>query len=84
MAARLGVDQDAFAAVEAGESPPAHPEAAVALDLARAILRGNLPDGDAVERLRASLGDAGIFEVSTLVGYYTTLAVQLALFDVRP
>ena len=78
----LGVDQDAFAAVEAGESPGA-PEAAVALDLARAILRGNLRTATP-SMLRASLGDAGIFEVSTLVGYYSTLAVQLALFDVRP
>jgi 4-carboxymuconolactone decarboxylase len=84
VAARLGVDEDAFAAVEAGESPSAHPEAAVALELARAILRADLPDADAIEALRGSLGDAGIFELSTLVGYYSTLAVQMALFDVRP
>jgi len=84
IAARLGVDDAAFAAIEAGESPAGYPDAAVALELARAILRHELPDGRTVELLRCSLGDAGIFEISTLVGYYSTLAVQLALFDVRP
>lgn len=84
VAARLGVGEEAFAAIEAGESPAAHPEAAVALDLARALLRHEQPDDDAFERLQADLGDAAIFELSTLVGYYSMLAVQLALFDVRP
>lgn len=84
VAARLGVDEDTFAIVEAGESPLAYPEAAVPLELARGILRGELPDEDEFTQLQEDLGDAAIFEISTLVGYYSTLAVQMALFDVRP
>jgi 4-carboxymuconolactone decarboxylase len=84
VAARLGVDAAALAAVEAGETPTAYASAGAALELARAILRGELPDGAAYARLRSELDEAAIFEISTLVGYYSTLAVQLALFDVRP
>lgn len=84
VAAGLGVSAESFAAIEAGATPVDHPEAAAALDLARAILRGTLPDEDELDQLHDVLGDAGIFEVNTLVGYYSTLATQLALFDVRP
>ncbi|WP_017934551.1 carboxymuconolactone decarboxylase family protein [Nocardioides sp. Iso805N] len=84
VAARLGVDEEAFVAIEAGETPAAYPEAAGALELARAILAGTLPDDDEFEQLQEGLGDAAIFELSTLVGYYSTLATQLTLFDVRP
>lgn len=84
VAVGLGVGEDAFAAIEAGETPSAYPEAEAALELARAILSGTLPDDEAFARLQASLGDALVFEVNTLVGYYSTLATQLALFDVRP
>jgi 4-carboxymuconolactone decarboxylase len=84
VAERLGVGEATFAAIEAGEAPASFPEARAALDLARAILAGTLPDESQLEQLHGDLGDALIFEVSTLVGYYSTLAVQLALFDVRP
>lgn len=84
VAAGLGVDQDAFSAIERGETPSTYPESGTALDLARAILRGDLPDDDAFAQAHEDLGAAAIFELSTLVGYYSTLAVQLALFDVRP
>jgi len=34
------------------------------------------------EAARAALGETALFELSTLVGYYATLALQLRLFDV--
>lgn len=84
VAAGLGVDEAAFAAIEAGETPAAYPDSGAALDLARAILRGEAVDDERFARLRTDLGVGAIFELSTLVGYYSMLAVQLALFDVRP
>lgn len=84
VAARLGIGEDTFAAIEAGESPAAYPEAGAALDLARRILSCDLPDEGAFEQLREDLGDAAILEISTLVGYYSTLATQMALYDVGP
>jgi 4-carboxymuconolactone decarboxylase len=34
------------------------------------------------DKARAALGERALFELSTLVGYYSTLALQLRLFDV--
>lgn len=84
VAARLGIGPEAFEALEAGRNPDAHPEAGAALDLARAILAGALPPADELDRLLATLGAATVLEINTLVGYYSTLATQLAIFDVRP
>lgn len=42
---------------------------------------GALDDGRYAE-LRAALGERALFELSTLVGYYSTLALQLRLFAV--
>jgi 4-carboxymuconolactone decarboxylase len=53
-----------------------------ALDLARRLTSGRSVTDEEFHRLRTALGEGGLIEVSTLVGYYTTLAMQLALFDV--
>ncbi|WP_300679634.1 carboxymuconolactone decarboxylase family protein [Nocardioides sp.] len=84
VATRLGISGTALDAVEAGEVPAEHPEAAPALELVRRLLSADLPDDAAYDRLRTALGEAGLFEVSTLVGYYSTVATQLALFGVTP
>ncbi len=84
VAATLDIGETAFGAIEAGLCPQAHPEAAGALELVLAILDGNLPGEDDLAQLRVDLDDATIFELTTLVGYYSTLAVQLALFGVEP
>ena len=49
------------------------------LRLAHALLTGNEPAGDPI----ADLGPERVFEVSALLGYYTTLAWQLRLFGVE-
>jgi 4-carboxymuconolactone decarboxylase len=43
--------------------------------------RGDLDDAE-YARARAALGEALLFELSTLVGYYATLALQLRIFRV--
>lgn len=54
-----------------------------AWDLTRALVRygGELDDGR-YEEARAVLGERTLFELSTLVGHYGTLALQLRLFAV--
>jgi len=42
---------------------------------------GALDEGE-YDKARAALGERALFELSTLVGYYSTLALQLRLFDV--
>ena len=45
------------------------------------VLAGDLDD-DAYAGAVAELGEAGVFELTTLVGYYATLALQLRVFRV--
>ncbi|MBX6769175.1 MAG: carboxymuconolactone decarboxylase family protein, partial [Actinomadura rubrobrunea] len=50
----------------------------------KAILdRGTLDDGE-FRDAAGMLGEAGLFELVTIVGYYTMVAWQLAVFDVQP
>jgi 4-carboxymuconolactone decarboxylase len=46
------------------------------------MTRGDLSDADWAAASTA-LSDATIFELSTLVGYYATLALQLRIFRVE-
>lgn len=58
-----------------------HEEAAV-LTVARALVRtGDLGQSD-YEAAASGLGPAKLFEISTLVGYYSLLAVQMRIFGV--
>ena len=93
IARELGVDEETLATLDRAQVPAsfgadADPTAAPALELAQRILTRRLPgeliDDAEFAALRDALGDQGIFEVSTLVGYYATLATQLALFGVEP
>jgi len=55
------------------------PDEASALLAVREMLRGDVPDG-VYESVVAQIGEAGLFELSTLVGYYATLALQMRVF----
>lgn len=46
-----------------------------------ALLDGDLSD-DGWDAASAALGEAGVFELTALVGYYATLALQLRVFRV--
>jgi 4-carboxymuconolactone decarboxylase len=47
-----------------------------------ALLDGDLSD-DAWDAASTALGEAGVFEITALVGYYATLALQLRVFRVE-
>lgn len=75
LARQAGVDDGSLEVLARGDLPThAGPE----LHLAHALLTGREPPGRPIN----DLGPARVLEVSTLVGYYTTLAWQLSLFDV--
>jgi 4-carboxymuconolactone decarboxylase len=57
-------------------------EAVVAVTTIR-LLDGDLSD-EAWDEASAALGAEGVFELTVLVGYYATLALQLRVFRVRP
>ena len=56
-------------------------EAVVARTVAALVLRGDLDEAEYSEAVD-HVGEAGLFELLTLVGYYATLALQLRVFRV--
>jgi 4-carboxymuconolactone decarboxylase len=53
------------------------------LEVTQALLRGDLTDAE-WEEASGRIGAPAVFELSTLVGYYATLALQLRVFRVDP
>jgi 4-carboxymuconolactone decarboxylase len=78
-----GLTEAELAAVRAGGEPSlADPAERAAVRVARALVQaGDLDDGEYAGAV-AQLGEDGVFELTTLVGYYATLALQLRVFRV--
>jgi 4-carboxymuconolactone decarboxylase len=77
----VGLSEPEIAAAAAGTQPDlSDPAESAALAVVEAlVLRGDLGDEEytrAVDRL----GERGVFELTALVGYYATLALQLRVF----
>jgi len=83
IAGTLGITDAQIAKIAAGE--PAEfddPTEAAAAGLAYALVTTGDADDDTYERARLALGDTGVIEVSTTVGFYQLIAQQLRLFRV--
>ncbi len=80
---RAGLSEEELAAVRDGGEPDlADPAEQAAVRVAQTLVRaGDLDDAEYAEAV-ARLGEAGVFELTTLVGYYATLALQLRVFRV--
>jgi 4-carboxymuconolactone decarboxylase len=79
----LGLREEDFAAIRVGQEPAfTDPAERATVRAAGALARtGDLDDGQYAEAV-AQLGADGLFELTTLVGYYATLALQLRVFRV--
>lgn len=84
LGARAGLTEAELAVLRAGAPLElADPEEAAVLTATRALARhGDLSDPDYTEAV-ATLGEATLFELTTLVGYYSLLALQMRVFGVR-
>jgi 4-carboxymuconolactone decarboxylase len=84
IAAGLGIDADVLEMIGRGERPALEDEVEqLAFDLAQTILeRGDL-DNEEWARMSACLSVPELFELTTLVGFYSTLAMQMRLFRVE-
>ncbi|MGW2047126.1 carboxymuconolactone decarboxylase family protein [Streptomyces sp. NPDC001858] len=82
--AAVGLTDDELPALREGRDPGlSDPVERAAWAFTRALTdRAGVLDGPAYETARAALGERTLFELSTLVGYYSTLALQLRLFEV--
>jgi 4-carboxymuconolactone decarboxylase len=78
---QAGLTEDDFAAVRGGGPPPsATKDELVVLKATRALLEARSLDDAEYNEVVGVLGDRGLFELTTLVGYYATLALQLRVF----
>jgi 4-carboxymuconolactone decarboxylase len=79
----VGLTDDEIEALRAGNEPDLDdPTERSVVKVARALLsRGDLDDEE-FDEARAALGLPGLVELSTLVGYYGTLALQMRIFRV--
>ncbi len=82
---RAGLTEAELDALRTGAplEPPDPVEAAVVSTVRALVLHRDLDDA-AYAAAREVLGEAVIFELTTLVGYYATLALQLRVFRVSP
>lgn len=76
-----GLADNELAALREGRVDPFTGSEAVVARLTLALLAGDLDDPGWREA-ESAIGAAGVFEVSTLVGYYGMLALQLRAFRV--
>ncbi|WP_033328215.1 carboxymuconolactone decarboxylase family protein [Streptomyces yerevanensis] len=76
-----GLTESEMAALRAGRVPElAEPAERTALRATTALLRhGTLNDDEYADAV-AAVGERGVFELTTLVGYYSMLALQLRVF----
>ncbi|BCB75734.1 carboxymuconolactone decarboxylase family protein [Phytohabitans flavus] len=83
--AAAGLTDADLAALAAGEEPAgmSDVEACVYRTTRRILDHGTLDDGE-FRDAAGVLGEVELFELVTLIGYYTMVALQLAVFDVQP
>jgi 4-carboxymuconolactone decarboxylase len=83
LARHCGVEDEVIAALRDGRPPSLTDRAQrAAYDLAIALLRGGDVPDESYNAMAGALGAQGVFDVSTIVGYYWLLARQLRLFRV--
>jgi 4-carboxymuconolactone decarboxylase len=80
--AAIGMSASELADLKAGREPPYEPADLDVLRASRMLAGGERVDDDLYARLVDELGEAGVFELAVLVGYYTTLAVVMDVFEV--
>jgi 4-carboxymuconolactone decarboxylase len=75
-----GLTDGEIAALRSGVPELVDPHEVAAVSVVRALLDQGDVDDDEYARAVAALGERTIFELTTLVGYYATLALQLRVF----
>ncbi len=78
----VGLTDDELAGIRDGSYAVLPEDEAAVAGLTHALVAAGDLDDPAYARAVALLGESGVFELTTLVGYYATLALQLRVFRV--
>ena len=76
LARAAGVREEAIDYLQEGRGSLTESESAF-IDFVRELCAGSTVSADTFERAKASLGESGVVELSTTVGYYTMLAMVM-------
>lgn len=80
----VGISEQELDALRSGSAPPLDdPLERAGLHVTLAMLEGDVDD-ELYAEARSHLGEERIFELTTVVGYYAMLALQLRVFRVTP
>lgn len=82
LALRAGVSEAALDRLQAGEPPRLAGDEAVVHAFTDELLRLSRPSAATYESARAALGEPGLIELVTLIGYYGLISYTLNAFDV--
>jgi 4-carboxymuconolactone decarboxylase len=83
--AAAGLSPEDLRALAAGQPPAlSTDEERITYAVTRAILAAGTLDDEEYAAAVSVLGAAGLFELATLIGWYSMVAVQLAVFGLRP
>lgn len=83
LALDLGVTQQELAAIRSGGIPKAQSESEkLSFEAVSSLISPGDLDDEMYQKCKEELGEKEIFELTALVGYYTTLALQLRVFRV--
>ena len=78
-----GIGQNVIDAIGAGQPPVfATVEQSIAHDVAREILETRKLSGETYARAVAIFGEPALVDLAAVVGWYTSLAIQMNIFDV--
>jgi 4-carboxymuconolactone decarboxylase len=76
-----GLTEEELASLRSGVLPDVtDPDETTALRTTASLLRSGSLDDDENRTAVSAIGERGLFELTTLVGYYSTLALQLRVF----
>lgn len=79
---RAGLSEAALNRLQAGQPPGLEGDEAVAHALADELVRQQRPSQATYDQAVAAFGEAGLIELTTLIGYYVLISYTLNTFDV--
>ena len=83
-ARKVGVPEDVIRAIASGARPALAGDDAIVYDFASAFFANRTVPDDVFNLAIASFGHKTVVELSSILGYYSMLAIVMAIYQVKP